>query len=134
MNYFTYELWPQDLGNCYIANRDNLTFGYRNNELFPQEHSSIRDIVKEGQLFTIANKNRFDCFSPCETNVLESSREVSNRELYRRYHQHEIHSPCYPNQDKSVWNNITKAKFAIPDNRNTVVNLPFPTDPLNRQT
>lgn len=136
----TIEIWGQDIWNIDLNNRNILTFGARTNYLFPtsqpQEHSTyntntkiprsekiiqsnsdIRNINVESMLFLNDKVDRRDAITLDEAQNLNKNKYQSNQQLYRTYHNHEINSPCYPNMDRSIWDNTTKAIYQTIDER-----------------
>lgn len=50
-----------------------------------------------------------DILSTEENNYLSKSQNPSNQLLYRYYHQPEMSKTCYPNIDRTLFGNVTKA-------------------------
>lgn len=138
----TVEIWGQDIWNIDLNNRNVLTFGTRTNYLFPasqsqesfysayntntkiprsekiiQDNSDIRDINVESMLFLNDKLDNRDAMMLDEVQNLTKNQYQSNQQLYRTYHNHEINSPCYPNMDRSIWDNTTKAIYQTIDQR-----------------
>lgn len=127
-----FEIWQQDIGNIDLANRNILTFGSRENHIFPLhpydscmrfnintkfniaeemtwDNTDIRDIGVETMLFHSNDGNEKDTISIKEVDQLDKTSNAAAHRLYKNYHALEIHSPCYPNIDNTRWDSVTKA-------------------------
>lgn len=92
-----FEIWKQDIANDYIDNR-----------IFNTQNLMSRDIDVESKLFKLGVWNPCDTLSPEQIHNLNKDRPISNKLIYRQYHNNEINSLCFPNQDKEPWGNTTK--------------------------
>jgi len=136
-------MWPQDLQNSTIYNREQNTFGSRVNYLFPITQSNkfdqqfantkvgkseniqtsnadIRDISRESHLFYDQYHNSRD-LSPTPDNQDENEKYESKKNMYRIYHQSGINSICYPDVDQNMWDNLNKALYQTVDRRDRSV-------------
>lgn len=133
------EIWQQDINNKQLLDRDLNTFGSRVNYLFPKSKSmytintntkinksekiiydttNLRNINIENNLFLITTPIDSDVITTDQIKKLEQDKYSINQQLYRTYHTKEVNSLCYPNIDRQVWDNTTKAFYNTIDNRN----------------
>lgn len=135
------EIWDQDQENLTLKDRDLNTFGPRSNFLFPPnnaqnqtqinintknntaEHitygtNDLRNVTVENNLFHRTDPKTRDILTLKEAQNLSNNQRLSDQQLYRKYHAHEINSLCYPNIDYACWGNTTKALYTTNDHRN----------------
>jgi hypothetical protein len=149
---FRFDYWCQDYWNQQLLNRDQSTYGSRPNYLYPTHltsppichninththkceiiEQSDKDLLNtklETQLFTIDHYNHRDIVTPVESQSLKNGHHDSQTQLYQTYHANEIHSPCYPDMDRFVWDNTTKAIYQTVDKRLTLDDMRLPENP-----
>ena len=83
--------------------------------------TNIRNVQLESDLYTLGTPWTNDCMSLTEAQTLEKHRHTSGKHLYKEYHAHEVNSPCYPNLDRSIFDNTTKEIYNTVDHRNQYV-------------
>jgi hypothetical protein len=88
----------------------------------PHQQTNIRDVDIESDLFmTVDTPLNRDCLTIDEARNLETGIQESNRQLYKTFHKHEIHSPAYPNLDRTIFDNVTKEIYSSVDTRNRFI-------------
>ena len=81
-----------------------MSFGAHLSPPTPQSSVATHFTI-ESQLFGLGRPLDRDTTELCSSKTSRQSRIT----LYRKYHTHEVNSPCYPDPDQSVWDNSTKA-------------------------
>ena len=131
------DVWDQDISNIYLSYRDICTYGLRPKFVYSQHvfepptttntksvQPDLRNVDLESRLQWRDNHDRRDTITLSEAQKLQQGSYSSNQQLYRMYHAHEIHSPCYPNLDRSAWNNTTKEIYNTADHRSRTLKRP----------
>ena len=137
------QLWEQDLRNNQLFNRIHDMNDIKKNQIWlhPEQTShnhllnqisnkventnkisETKNINIESNLIFPENINMTkDCLTIDEAVNLNNLRPLSNRQIYQRYHKHEVNSPSYPNLDRNIFDNTTKEINNSIDNRNQFI-------------
>lgn len=129
------QLWEQDLANDQLFNRIYDVHTSRKNQIssiprqslenYYQKHTSngqtynqnvcqIRNIDIESKL--IFNNDLIlpkDCPTIQQIKNLNDLKSSSNKQIYHKYHKHEVNSLCYPNLDNQIFDNTSEMHNCI---------------------
>lgn len=138
------QLWEQDLRNNQLFNRIYDMNDAKKNQvwLHPQQTShnyylsnqinnkleyadkicGTKNIKIESNLIFPKNTPLTkDCLTIEEALNLTDLQSSSNRQIYQKYHRHEVNSPSYPNLDRNIFDNTTKEIHNSIDDRNQLI-------------
>lgn len=83
------------------------------------ETQNLRNVSVESDLFFALNTPwNTDSMTISQVQDLETTRPHSNKLLYRKYHAPEAQKSCYPDQNATLFGNITKEIYNTIDDRN----------------
>lgn len=81
--------------------------------------ANIRNInIESDLLFPISTPWTADCLTIDQATNLSKCSQDDNRQLYREFHKPEINNSRYPNDDRTMFNNVTREIYSSIDNRN----------------
>lgn len=84
--------------------------------------TNIKDVTLESDLiFGVDTPWTADCLTLDQATNLEKCHSEANKQLYRQFHSGEINSSRYPNDDRTIFNNVTREIYNSIDNRNQYI-------------